>query len=388
MKKIIIGLLAGTTLFTNFNFVFAEETTVEETTVQEEKEEKLPLNIFSKDFPEDYEKFTELANVNKLIYAMEDYFGWDIKEENIEIVGNGLVRLFPEELLSDGRGNSIIVAVEPDNIHIVMQRKFKNLEEKFNFYKGFTLIATSYNDKNDIEDLFNTYHENINKYKESGFPFEILDAFENKLVYSEFVSNSEGDRVQIDYNNKAGIYNDFVLYIEFFYSKENNEYENEGTYKLPINVEKQASSEKKVVYEIYIENPVVEETTVAEVVTTTAPPVEKKFDPSSYETHKYEEVMRDRDGLMLQTWTFYAEVFQYFEREDGTAIALVTKDGDFDQIIMLEFLELPDKRLVEGDTIDVYGRSFGLTDYNTSGNSTNTVPLVIPDKVLIQGIDY
>lgn len=64
------------------------------------------------------------------------------------------------------------------------------------------------------------------------------------------------------------------------------------------------------------------------------------------------------------------------------------KDGKYDQIIMLGFETLPENRILNGDTIDVYGTSWGIHDYETIDGNTNQVPFVNVDTVLIKGYDY
>lgn len=112
-----------------------------------------------------------------------------------------------------------------------------------------------------------------------------------------------------------------------------------------------------------------------------------EFNASDYTPINYTELMRDRTGKPGYKDTFYAEVMQY---EEGaySAFALLKKSGDIDQLYYAVFETLPDSRLVENDTVDVYGTLDGLYSYETVRGGTNTVPRIVVDKVLVEGIDY
>lgn len=108
-----------------------------------------------------------------------------------------------------------------------------------------------------------------------------------------------------------------------------------------------------------------------------------------YEIIKYEDIMREREGMKDIRHTFYAEVQQYEEEKDlPLAYGLVMRNGDIDQAYYVVFMELPDKRLMDGDNLDLYGFLNGIYTYKTVMGGTKTVPVFFVEKVLIQGIDY
>ena len=112
-----------------------------------------------------------------------------------------------------------------------------------------------------------------------------------------------------------------------------------------------------------------------------------KFEEKDYEIIKYEDIMRERDGLEDVKHTFYAEIQQYDESGD-MAEGLIMRNGELDQAYYFIIPNLPDKRLMKGDEIDVYGTLHGLLTYETVMGGNKTVPVIIIDKVLIKGIDY
>lgn len=112
-----------------------------------------------------------------------------------------------------------------------------------------------------------------------------------------------------------------------------------------------------------------------------------KFDEKDYEIIKYEDIMRERNGLEDVKHTFYAEIQQYDEGEN-IAEGLIMRDGDLDRAYYFIIPNLPDKRLMEGDVVDVYGTLHGLLTYETVIGGSKTVSVIIIDNVLVEGIDY
>lgn len=112
------------------------------------------------------------------------------------------------------------------------------------------------------------------------------------------------------------------------------------------------------------------------------------FYPEVYEPIEYNSIVRERDGITGYKDTFYGEVIQYDENSDGTGFALIRKDSDESQLYYAKFKVLPEKRLIDGDIVDVYGTLDGLKSYTTQLFSKRTVPLIIVDKIIVEGIDY
>lgn len=113
----------------------------------------------------------------------------------------------------------------------------------------------------------------------------------------------------------------------------------------------------------------------------------KTFKEDDYEIIPYEDIMRKREGLVDKKHTFYAEVQQYNESEE-LAEGLLMRNGNLDEAYYAIYPNLPDSRLMKGDTVDVYGTLYGLYTYTTVLGGGKTVPVIIVDKVLVQGVDY
>lgn len=112
-----------------------------------------------------------------------------------------------------------------------------------------------------------------------------------------------------------------------------------------------------------------------------------KVKDEDYELIPYNDIMRQREGLVDVRHQFFAEVQQYDEAED-LAEGLFMRDGDLDQAYYFIFPILPDQRLMTGDQVDVYGTLKGLLTYETVLGGTKTVPVILVEKVLIEGLDY
>lgn len=375
-------------------------------------DDKVPLNIFDDKFPTNYTKWTELELANKFIYAFEDYFDITIEQEEISIKGDGVgIILNPEELYPDGRGNSISISIGGNEIHILMQRRWRDMEEKEKFTVGLYQMISKGIDKERAENLFNSFQEEVDRYIDEGYPQSIMDNIGKNQVTGKQYTN-DGEAFNLLHNNSNGIISNNAIYLLGIYNDDIDSLEDEGSYIFPINFEVKNTSKEKIT-EVNLENPRIakensressvekpsdessseqtqessSEESVAEKKNNEVS-ASKPFNPDDYGIYSYEEVMRDRNGMSGKSWTFYAEVLQYFEHDNDTAMALVYKDGNRDEIIMLQFLSLPEQRIVENDMLDVYGYSFGLTSYNTAIGSSKTVPEILVSKVLIQGIDY
>lgn len=112
-----------------------------------------------------------------------------------------------------------------------------------------------------------------------------------------------------------------------------------------------------------------------------------KLKSDDYKLIKYEDIMRKREGLEDERHQFFAEVQQYDESDD-IAEGLFMRDGDLDRAYYFIIPNLPETRLMEGDNVDVYGTLHGLLTYETVMGGTKTVPVIIVDKILVQGVDY
>lgn len=117
--------------------------------------------------------------------------------------------------------------------------------------------------------------------------------------------------------------------------------------------------------------------------------INKKYKDSDYEIIKYEDIMRERNGMSDVQHTFYATVQQYDEDTDADmAYGLVMRNDDLDTAYFVFFPTLPDSRLMDDDDVDLYGTLHGLYTYETVLGGTKTVPVLLVHKVLVEGIDY
>ena len=108
-----------------------------------------------------------------------------------------------------------------------------------------------------------------------------------------------------------------------------------------------------------------------------------------YKTMDYNDIMREREGKVDVRHTFYATVQQYEEVAGADmAYALFKRDGDINQVYYVFFPKAHDKRIMEGDRVDVYGNLKGILSYDTVMGGKKTVPLMFAEKALIEGVDY
>lgn len=115
----------------------------------------------------------------------------------------------------------------------------------------------------------------------------------------------------------------------------------------------------------------------------------EEYKDEDYEIIKYEDIMRERNGMSDVKHTFYATVQQYDEsEEDDFGYGLVMRNDDLDKAYYVFFPTLPNTRLMDGDELDIYGTLHGLYTYETVIGGTKTVPVLLVHKVLVKGIDY
>lgn len=116
-------------------------------------------------------------------------------------------------------------------------------------------------------------------------------------------------------------------------------------------------------------------------------PADFKLDSNKYKVIAYEEIMRERDGLVDIPHTFYATVQQYDESE-GIGEGLFKRDDDLSQAYYFAMPNLSSTRLMDGDVVDVYGTLKGLLTYETVMGGRKTVPVIVVEELFIQGVDY
>lgn len=243
------------------NSVMAVNNETEESSeVEQSVDEELRLvdnYIFAEDFPEDYTKWTESEYVNKLIYAMEDYFGWKIEEEEIRILGDGqLVALYPSEL-ADGRGNEIGLLIDEEQINIFFAREWKDVEEKEYYATAIIEMLTDSITREENVEIFERYQMDMDEFLTQGFPAEAMQAIENNLAYVSIpaIPGEHFDSIHYVYISGTEVYNDNMLYIIGYLNPTHEAKEEEGTYTFSLDQSVEPSAEVEQV-PIFVEDPV------------------------------------------------------------------------------------------------------------------------------------
>ena len=107
---------------------------------------------------------------------------------------------------------------------------------------------------------------------------------------------------------------------------------------------------------------------------------QKGFDAASYTSASYEDVARDPDAYENKKLMFSGSVLQLME---GSANEMrLAVDGDHSDIVYVTYdPSLVDKRILEGDTIRMYGVCSGLYDYTSIFGKQVNVPGMRADRI-------
>lgn len=103
-----------------------------------------------------------------------------------------------------------------------------------------------------------------------------------------------------------------------------------------------------------------------------------------YETGiTYDQLARTPDDYEFEKVKFTGEVIQVMEG-DGTTTIRFAVNGDYDKVLYCEYdSSIVSKRVLEDDTLTIYGVSYGLFSYEATSGATITIP-----AVLIENIDF
>lgn len=374
MKKIVL-LLTTMMFMMPVNSVLAVDSEVEESTETELQvdEESRALYVFADDFPEDYTKWTQSVYANRIIYAMEQYFGITIEEEEIEISQNGeSVVLYPQELL-DGRGNQMGIYVSPDQVNIFMTREWEDYAEKEKYAVAFMEMLGDVYTREENMNYFAQFQQNVDNYIEVGFPLEVQDTIANQQAYISHpgFESTEFSSANLIYTNAEAVYNNNVVFAIGYYDEADyhTDFEEEGTYHFPAGEDVEASAEKELPY-IYVDDP-----QFVEYGETTDLDVPAELIPEDYMEIDYQEIMDNSDEVVGVQHTFEAEVLQV--QEDGDLVyALLMRDGDANMIYQAIYQNLPENQLFEGDIVEVYGGLIGIESYRTVEDVDNITPVI------------
>ena len=108
-----------------------------------------------------------------------------------------------------------------------------------------------------------------------------------------------------------------------------------------------------------------------------------KFDKKNYQSISYKKIARNPDDYEGQRLKFSGKVVQVIEGDDETEIRLAT-DGEYDDVILVGYNPaIMQERILEDDTVTVYGTSVGLITYESTMGGNITIPALVADKITI-----
>ncbi|MFL2134917.1 hypothetical protein ACEN33_00610 [Ruoffia sp. FAM 24228] len=358
MKKIAKMLLASSCLLVGTSLIpSVNEGSVNSVYAEEEYSYN---DIFSEDYPEDYDVYVRNGWINRIVNEIKNkyqtkeietrYISKDSKEEGVGIKFDDPNIKYAEDF---GPGYDFYVRFsekEDTGEEFIEILLYEKLNGNHDLLYNLALIL----DKDANEDDFKRIPEDKS---ESG-SFNTSDTSEVEVFYGEDFKDLMGPGTGVRMNLTSKLDNSEIKDLSSIDSD-----------RLPDSIREKFLEEQQ------------------EVTPVEPEPEEEAFNPDSYEIIAYEDIMRDRSGKLGTKHTFYAEVLQYFEDGDN-AMAMLMRNGDSDMIYQAYFTSLPENRLVEGDDVDVYGILTGLQGYETVRGSENTTPVIFIDEILIKGIDY
>jgi hypothetical protein len=121
-----------------------------------------------------------------------------------------------------------------------------------------------------------------------------------------------------------------------------------------------------------------------ELVNTMSALVERPFDPDEYELVDYESVARNPDDYKGQQLAFTGRVLQVIEGSSETDLRIAT-DGEYDDIVYVGYDPsiLGGTRVLEDDSVTVYGTCLGLYTYKSTLGASISLPALLADSVVI-----
>ena len=101
-----------------------------------------------------------------------------------------------------------------------------------------------------------------------------------------------------------------------------------------------------------------------------------------YETGiTYDQLARTPDDYEGEKVKFRGEVVQVIEGDDSVQIRLAV-NGDYDRILLGEYeKDIVSSRVLEDDTITIYGTSVGTISYESTMGGQITIPGVYIEKI-------
>jgi hypothetical protein len=104
-----------------------------------------------------------------------------------------------------------------------------------------------------------------------------------------------------------------------------------------------------------------------------------------YEAVSYDNLARNPDDYKMKSVTISGQVMQVQKAGKGYML-LVWQNDDSDQLIMVSVPKSykPDNgNILEDDEVTINGYAYGTQEYDTTGGSTNDVPLIYADQTVV-----
>ena len=121
----------------------------------------------------------------------------------------------------------------------------------------------------------------------------------------------------------------------------------------------------------------------AEALKTSYDGLQIKFNEANYEELSYKSVARDPDSYVGKKLMCTGNVLQVLEGDGETDVRLAT-DGEYDDVVFVGFdPNILDVRVLEDDSITVYGTCLGLYSYTATLGQEISLPAIYADKVII-----
>lgn len=105
----------------------------------------------------------------------------------------------------------------------------------------------------------------------------------------------------------------------------------------------------------------------------------------NYEAVSYDNLARNPDDYKMKSVTVSGQVMQV-QKEGKGYMLLVWQNDDSDQLVMVSVMKSfkPDNgNILEDDEITIQGYAYGTQEYDTTGGSTNEVPLIYADQKVV-----
>ena len=108
------------------------------------------------------------------------------------------------------------------------------------------------------------------------------------------------------------------------------------------------------------------------------------INPDDYQTPSYEDIARNPDQWSYAAITMTGEVVQLLESTDVNELRIAV-NGDYDQIILVDYYPsiMEGTRVLEGDTVTVYGTYLGIVTYTSTLGQEISVPYLQVDSITI-----